>query len=175
MKNILNLFILALVLFLGRQSNNSSQPQEILTYHGKVVVESAAPWLAKGIEPAGKIEENPPSYTVYGQVNDTNVYLAQGGEQLPIGAWTDQVLEDIYTVTLFQSSSITFETLTLVMLVDAVGCQYLDANNEWITVDSDMTVYVKAIVTGDDGSCIISTNKKCGFGDDDDLIIDDGD
>ncbi len=164
MSKYTNLFLLAFLFFFSCQEK-INQPTELLTYHGKMVNETAASFLIVGdnalfrtVAPCGQIEPLPPYGTVYGHESDPdNVYLSQGGEQLPSGSWTDQVNDETYTTTLFSNGVLTLENLTLITISNAVNTHYLDENGDWIDVDSDITVQANAVATGAGGVCDIST------------------
>lgn len=141
--------------------------QEPLTYHGKEVLETTPSFLIpsgimlKGEGPNSKIQTDPPYGTVYGHETDpNNVYLAQGGELLPDGSWTDQVYSDLYGATLYSNSGVHFETPAIVTLTNTTDCKYLDVNDVWIPVSGTVTVTAKAISVGTSGTTYMETGSK---------------
>lgn len=167
MSKYTNLFLLAFLFFFACQEK-INQPTDRLDYNGKMVTETVAPFLFSGgnalfrtIASTGQIEQSPPYGTVYGHESDPdNVYLSQGGEQLPSGSWTDQVYDDTYTTTLFSNATITFENLILITITNAVNTHYLDENGNWIDVNSGITIQANAVTTDSGGACDISTSDK---------------
>lgn len=166
MNRLNNVFVLAIIFFFACQSN-INQPTETITYNGITITETVASFLvnegdlAKAESPKCQLEVSPPNGTVYGHETDPdNVYLAQGGERLPSGAWTDQVYQDVYRTTLFSNASITFDNPTLITISNANATSYLDSDGNWNEVSSDVSVEAKAVSTGSDGACEISTSDK---------------
>ena len=167
MSKYTNLFVLAFLFFFACQEK-INQPTELLSYNGKIVTETVAPFLGGGdgslyrtVAPTGQIEHAPPYGTVYGHESDpNNVYLSRGEERLPSGSWTDQVNNETYTTTLFNDGTITFENLTVVTISNAVNTHYLNENGDWINIESDITLQAKAVTTGSNGVCDISTGDR---------------
>lgn len=167
MKKYFSLFASMMIVFFACELDLVNHSQ-VITYCGKTVIETPAPFLIngdgalnRGSNSVGQIENSPPAGTVYGHENDPdNVYLSQGGEQLPKGSWSDQTYQELYSTSLYRNSSITFNELTLVTITSGNSCQYLDNNGIWNTVGNNITIYVKAVRTDEDGSCQVTTNAK---------------
>lgn len=150
-----------------------TQPEGALVYHGIQVKEGPAPFIlnvskgvrAKGTSPDAELESSPSDGTVYGlQTDSTNVYLAQGGEQLPGGTWIDNAYGNVFTTTLFANSTLTFSGLQTVTLIDPVNTSYMDANNTWVPVSTTQTVTAQAVATGENGSTDVETTGPVGIG-----------
>ncbi len=150
-----------------------TQAGGVIVYHGIQVKRGPAPFIlnapkgirAKGANPDAELESNPSDGTVYGlQTDSTNVYLAQGGEQLPGGTWIDNAYGNVFTTTLFANSTLTFSGLQTVTLIDPVNTTYLDANNTWVAVSTTQTVTTQAVATGENGSTDVETTGPVGIG-----------
>lgn len=165
-QSLMSLFVV-LGIFFGCE-DTINQQQEPLTYHGVEVLETTPAFifpgnrvLAKGSAPKAQIEANPPYGTVYGHESDpSSVYLALGGELLPDGSWIDQIYEDLYETTLYNNSAISFESPATITITGAAQCKYLNVDDQWVPIQGDATVTVKAVSTGPNGTSTIETDSK---------------
>lgn len=167
MKKFTHIIVLALIFTFACQSN-INKPNKPLTYNGLSVSEVSAPFLivnngslARTVSPKGQLEPAPPYGTVYGH-NDypDDVYVSQGNELLPSGAWTDQAYQEIYRTALFGDTKVSFDEPTIVNITNADNTYYLDNSGNWELVLSDVSVETQGIKTDTNGSCSISTNCK---------------
>lgn len=167
-KHILILGIILLIV--GCQSIN--QQDRILYYKGLQVSESAPDFLhpgqrvaARGETSGGQLDQTLPYGTVYGCVCDPdNVYLAQGGETLPPGTWSDQLYQETYTLYVSGNTSVSFNTTTMVDVQNPIDTYVMDSDGNWTNLSSGGTIQTTAIKTGQNGSCSLSVSTMCDIG-----------
>ena len=168
-KHILTLF---LILFIaGCQSINNQQDQ-VLYFKGIQVSESVPDFLhndqrvaARGAVGGVQLDQTLPYGTVYGCVCDPdNVYLAQGGETLPPGTWSDQLYQDNYTIHVSGNTSVAFNTATTIEIQNPLDTYYQDSDGNWSPVLNNSIVQSTGIKTGQDSSCSLTINILCNVG-----------
>jgi hypothetical protein len=113
---------------------------------------------------AVEITDPPPTVTVYGLQGTDEVYLAEGGEVLPAGAWMDNLESGTYTITMLKKTLVTFDTEASVYIHEAVDTQYMAPNGAWQMVSGAGTIQALEIRTGSSGSCTLSSNVRYEIG-----------
>ncbi len=161
--------MISLTFFFGCQ-DSVYQEQGPLMYQGKEVLETTPSFvilevkdgvMAKAGDPEVQIEANPPYGTVFGNESDSgNVYLSQGSEMLPAGSWIDQVNGEVFTTTLLSNSTVSFVNATTITITGATDCEYLNVDDEWVSITGDATVTAKAVSIDENGTCTIETSDK---------------
>ena len=161
--------LVALTLFMACEAPEQDQNQ-VLTYRGTPIELGTAPFvhensLAKdeGKDPV-VIAPSSAETTVYGLISEPEVYLAEGGEALPIGTWVGSLDGEPVEVSVKSEVTITFETLSTVTIIQADNMNYINANGDSIVFSGSGVITASALSTGADGSVMFITNVQFEIG-----------
>ncbi|MBC8376868.1 MAG: hypothetical protein H8E26_12545 [FCB group bacterium] len=162
---ITTIVLLVVFLIIGCENPQDLSSDQTL-YQGQVIQHDAAPFLLNGTSLAKLgdglfiFAEEVPEGIVYGLENDPTVYAAQGGEILPENSWVGNLKAAPVEATLKSKASITFDSPSLVTLIDASDIVYIDENGTKIAFSGNGVVTANEILTGSNGfTTLVSTTK----------------
>lgn len=152
--------ILIFIVFSGCNKNPLINETEQIIYQGILAEDAPAPFLlnnpkgglrAKGSAPEATILENPEPGTVYGHTDyPENVYIAQGDEELPGGAWIDNAYESKFTFRLHSGGTATFGAGRNINVLSAYKLKYLNAAGEWKKLKEAGPIFALALFAESD-------------------------
>ncbi len=166
---ITSVILLILILLVACENPGRTQGDQQV-YQGQTVQTDKAPFLlntnnlAKVSDGTAIIEESSSDGTVYGLVDESTVYAAEGGEALPKDTWIDNLESDPVEVSLTSGLVITFEQLTTVTIIAAANVIYIDANGVEVIFSGNGVVTTLSISTGVDGAVTLISSAKFGIG-----------
>ena len=168
MKNVF-VVLVALTLFMACEAPVSDHSDEVI-YRGMTVEKGSAPFLRQnalakddGTEPV-VIAASSSETTVYGLVSEPDIYLAEGGEALPIGTWVGSLDGQPIEVSVEKGVILTFETMTTVTILAADNIIYIDGRGDAVAFSGTGVIETSEIFTQDNGYVTLVTTVQFAIG-----------
>ncbi len=139
-------------------------------YLGLPISHTKAPFLLNGMTLRGDssgvvLAQDQAAGTVYGHEDyPEDVFLSEGGEYLPDGAWTANADSSQYSYEIFAETTVSFSEICLATITNPNNTCYLSADNVWLPVTESGDVYALKIQTQEKGYCTVSVSINSNIG-----------